>query len=750
MRKTIITIIILILGLAYAVQDERTIQVFNPQLSGTDLTIPKSINFQGYLYRDGNPMDTTMTMWFGIYDAQSSGTQLFQQTVSNVLVTKGWFTVSLDNIPNSVFPVAGPTRYLEVKAPSTGPSLSPRISLVSVGYSYHAITADSAEYAKAAPLTRPITPPVYSDEIRDTTVTSAKIKDGAITMPKINQSGASTGQVIKWTGTAWAPRNDSTAPPTGPAGGDLTGTYPNPTIANNAVNSTKILDGSIRGIDITKPCSLEASVVYPNALFLAKNNGNGNGIEVTNAGTDGFRVVRAGDDGVQVDSAGYGYSLYRAANDGIWISRAKRYGLYVDSAGQAGINVKVSGHNGVEIDSADWTGVSVGKARFGFSAGDIIQEAISVGQAGMGMYVGNTDYDGIEINQTGTDGFSVYNAGDDGLYVRKANSDGIQIDTATATGVYVRRTLGWNGFHVEKAHAWGFVVDSAGQDGLKVGLAAGKGVSVGIADADGFSVDQVDNGNGLHVGFSYYDGVHIDSTNWAGFYVQSAGNCGVTVNQAHADGIRVYHAGTDGVYIGRASTNGIYVDSAGNDGVYIDSATNNGVWVNHSNDAGVYAQGNNYAGYFVGNFVVTGGVKSAAVKVGEGDYRLLYCQESPEVWFEDAGEGQLTNGKAHIELEPIFLKTVTISEQYPIKVFAQLTSGNPMGVVIKKGVTGFDVIAENPTSNATFDYRVMAKRKGFENLRMKKMEPGTNPEELVAKQAKMRTEEKERRQNEKR
>lgn len=51
-------------------------------------------------------------------------------------------------VPDSVFPVAGPTRYLEVKAPETGPALTPRISLVSVGYSYHALKAYTAEYAR--------------------------------------------------------------------------------------------------------------------------------------------------------------------------------------------------------------------------------------------------------------------------------------------------------------------------------------------------------------------------------------------------------------------------------------------------------------------------------------------------------------------------------------------------------------------------------------------------------------------------
>ncbi len=200
MRQASVIITILIITITYAVQDNTT-QVINPQFNGIDLSIPMSINFQGYLYRDGTPMDTTMNIWFGIYTALSGGSLLFQQTINNVEVVNGWFTITLDNIPNSVFPVSGPTRYLEVKAPSTGPALEPRISLVSVGYSYHSITADTAEYANAGIPTGSAGGDLIG-VYPNPTVDGLWGRSIASTAP-------GTNQVLKWTGSQWAPGNDS-------------------------------------------------------------------------------------------------------------------------------------------------------------------------------------------------------------------------------------------------------------------------------------------------------------------------------------------------------------------------------------------------------------------------------------------------------------------------------------------------------------------------------------------------------------
>jgi hypothetical protein len=120
--------------------------------------------------------------------------------------------------------------------------------------------------------------------------------------------------------------------------------------------------------------------------------------------------------------------------------------------------------------------------------------------------------------------------------------------------------------------------------------------------------------------------------------------------------------------------------------------------------------------YFSGGLAGTG-LKSCVVKTSQGP-TLMYCQESPECWFEDFGEGQLANGRAHVELDPLFLETVTIDAANPMKVFVEL-GGACEGVYVERGTTGFDVVElRDGTSSVPFVYRVVAKRWDFEAPRM--------------------------------
>jgi hypothetical protein len=138
-----------------------------------------------------------------------------------------------------------------------------------------------------------------------------------------------------------------------------------------------------------------------------------------------------------------------------------------------------------------------------------------------------------------------------------------------------------------------------------------------------------------------------------------------------------------------------------------------------NNDIGVVgwrANNQNYSGYFNGNHVIANGTKTASVGTQWGN-QLLYCQESPEVWFEDIGGGQLVNGKCSIKFDSIFRQVTFIDEKHPYHVFVQL-EGECEDVFITKEADGF-IIKEknNGQSNTAFSYRVVAKRVHFQDHR---------------------------------
>lgn len=77
-----------------------------------------------------------------------------------------------------------------------------------------------------------------------------------------------------WDGTQWKAIGEGAGgPPSGAAGGDLTGSYPSPTIANNAVTGTKVLDGSLTGADIQNT-SIDLTSKVNNVLPVS-NGGTG-------------------------------------------------------------------------------------------------------------------------------------------------------------------------------------------------------------------------------------------------------------------------------------------------------------------------------------------------------------------------------------------------------------------------------------------------------------------------------------------
>ena len=69
-----------------------------------------------------------------------------------------------------------------------------------------------------------VTGAANANTIANNAVTTVKIADANVTMPKLAQAGAISGQVIKWNGSAWAPAADAGTTYTAGTGIDITGT----------------------------------------------------------------------------------------------------------------------------------------------------------------------------------------------------------------------------------------------------------------------------------------------------------------------------------------------------------------------------------------------------------------------------------------------------------------------------------------------------------------------------------------------
>jgi hypothetical protein len=218
----------------------------------------------------------------------------------------------------------------------------------------------------------------------------------------------------------------------------------------------------------------------------------------------------------------------------------------------------------------------------------------------------------------------------------------------------------------------------------------------------------------------------LDARSLAGTAVQGeGGSIGVYGHASVVDGIGV--AGTQTGY-STSDIGTIYKPGGlfgGRNGVI-------GV-TKHSNGAGVRGLDKStiggWAGYFTsdnGNGVhistepgttaleVVGGTKNAVVRTDEGS-KLLYTEESTEVWFTDYGFGQLEDGVAVIAIDPLFAKTVDMEEPY--HVFVQVY-GDAEVYVSERTPTGFEVHLRDGGPEVEFSYRIVAKRLGYANNRL--------------------------------
>jgi hypothetical protein len=196
-----------------------------------------------------------------------------------------------------------------------------------------------------------------------------------------------------------------------------------------------------------------------------------------------------------------------------------------------------------------------------------------------------------------------------------------------------------------------------------------------------------------------------------------------------------------GVYAD-ADTTAVLALAEGADGVGVEGVG----YASSGNNVGVHGRTNSPSGYGIlgsaqnggisvgclGIFSQSGGAfhasptttvwttnKPATVKLLDGSQVKLFAEESTELYFSDYGEGRLNGGQAHVELDPVFVQTVTIDPHHPMKVFVQLEDDCRGVYVTRKTTTGFDIVElQAGKSSAAFTYRVVCKRRYYEDERL--------------------------------
>jgi hypothetical protein len=98
----------------------------------------------------------------------------------------------------------------------------------------------------------------------------------------------------------------------------------------------------------------------------------------------------------------------------------------------------------------------------------------------------------------------------------------------------------------------------------------------------------------------------------------------------------------------------------------------------------------------------------------------LYAVESPQNWFEDFGSGQLASGTVRVTLDDTFAEAANTGVEY--HVFLTPRNECEGRFVANATASGFEVHElHGGHSNVAFDYRIVALRRGLENVRFDDM-----------------------------
>jgi hypothetical protein len=476
------------------------------------------------------------------------------------------------------------------------------------------------------------------------------------------------------------------------------------------------------------------------------------GSGVQGASTSGYGVFASSNTGTAVGastSSGIGVNAESTTNDGVL---GYTGGTVLGTAGMLGIAGPRTTFNGIAAvwgDAANHVGV------YGSSNGQAGVSGSSVSGVGVqgssttgnGVYGFSSKTSGVhgETQSTSSGDAAVYGFSDtNAMGVFGGSTSGPGVVGATSSNIGVQGTAGDGGTGVRAAGTTGYGTYSSSTSGTAL---------IGTAQTGlGGLFTNNSNANAAMLAINYASWQGGSNTYPSSVLGDATGQFGVGVEGSAANGIAVWGVGgssdpgikTNQNISGRVI--GVWGDTTGiNNLVFsqpayavVGTASNNtaGYFQSNSVDATVYAynystgDGNTLFKTFEaaspdgicgfggkGDLTCTGQVKALATTGGGARTVETYSVQSPENWMEDFGSGSLRGGAATITLDPAFAETVSAGAGYHVFL---TPNGDSKGLyVAAKTATSFEV-RESGGGTATlgFDYRIVAKRRGYEGQRM--------------------------------
>lgn len=698
--------------------------------------VPPLVRFSGVAKElNGSPLTTTTGITFLIYTAQEGGSPLWLETQNVQPDSTGQYSVLLgatrsEGLPSALF-ASGEARWLGVQL--SGQPEQTRVLLLSVPYAMQAANADTVGGLPASAFL--LATPANAATISSTTAPTAAMQAAAangVTADATPTGSGTVGNLSLWTTAS----NLGNANIFQSSGGFIGINNPSPQVTLDVVGNTYFRGGFT--IPAQNTATATTGYTSHSYYFVASSFNSTSGTaenqtfqwqaepEGNNTPTpSGLLNLRFGEGTASPLPTGFGI-----ASNGI-------------------VNF-ASGQTFPGTSSLTGANTFIGNQT-------VTGTVTANGGSGVGLVASTTSEFGTAIQATGpTTGISAFATAATG-------SVGV-FGGAPSVGVYgFSQSASNTGSNRGEAGVWGDTGGASGQGYIGVLGTADDNSAGGFFNNGTYNTliaTNAGSGNAIKATAGSGYGVQGASTN-VGVYGSSSATSGVTAgvlgtNQSPA-GYGVWgqtttvfsttHAGVAGTFAsGISATGSTYLFSHGA-----------GVWGDGGNDSGtgVFATADgNSAGEFFNNsnadatlFLYNGGTGGTgavleavgssgscsmsaggdlgctgkvitAADVESGTRKVaLYSVQSPENWFEDFGSGALSNGSATVTLDPTFAQTVNTGTEYHVFLTPK---GDCKGLyVANESAAGFEIRElGGGNSSVAFDYRIVAKRAGFENVRL--------------------------------